>query len=133
MKQVRRVRAAKAEHTIIHPTVGFAWLYLSYELAIVPIARAPLGMGDGNDVNSLLVMTKYNLERKLLHVARTVPRVDSNESFGIGLNVRDCDIYGNTKITSSVVTMLRVPTRRGLQFGRCFGMKTNSHRQHRAS
>ncbi len=106
---------------------------VSFELAIVPIARTSLGMGDGNDMNSIPVMTEYNLERKLLHVARTVPRVDSNEPFGIGLNVRDCDIYGNTEITSSVVTMLRVPIRRCLQFGRCFGMKTNSHRQHRAS
>ena len=64
-------------------------------------------MGDGNDVNSIPVMTEYNLERKILHVARTLQCVDSNEPFGIGLDVRDRDIYGNTEITSSVVTSLR--------------------------
>jgi len=105
----------------------------SFELAIVPIARTSLGMGDGNDVNSIAVMTEHNLERKLSHVARTVPRVNSNEPFGIGLDVRDCNIYGNAEITSSVITTFRVPIRRCLQFGRCFGMKTNPHRQHRVS
>jgi len=105
----------------------------SFELAIVPIARTSLGMGDGNDVNSIPVMTEYNLERKILHVARMVPCVDSNEPFGIGLNVRDRNIYGNTEITSSVVTSLCVPIRGCLQFGRCFRMKTNSHRLYRAS
>jgi hypothetical protein len=89
-------------------------------------------MGDGNDVNSIPVMTEYNLERKLLHIAPTVPSVDSNEPFGIGPDVRDRDIYGNTEITSSTATSLRVPIRGCLQFGRCFGMKTNSHYQHRA-
>lgn len=90
-------------------------------------------MGDGNDVNSIPVMTKYNLERKFLHITRTVPSVDSNKAFGIGLDVRDRDIYGNAEITSSMTTSLRVPIRGCLQFGHCFGMKANSHHQHRAS
>jgi hypothetical protein len=88
-------------------------------------------MGDGNDVNSIPVMTEYNLERQLLHIARTMPSVDSHKPFGIGPDVRDRDIYGNTEITSSTATSLRVPIRGCLQFGRCFEMKTNSHYQHR--
>ena len=90
-------------------------------------------MGDSNDMNAIAVMTEYNLEWKLLHITRTVPSVDSSEPFGIGLDVCDRDIDGNAEITSCMATSLRVPIRGCLQFGRCFGMKTNSHRQHRAS
>jgi len=90
-------------------------------------------MGHGNDLNSIPVVPEYNLERELLHVAHPMPSVDSYEPFGIGLDVPNRDVYGNTEITSGVGTALRVPIRGCFQLGCCFGMKTNSHRQHRAS
>ena len=90
-------------------------------------------MSYGNDMNSLFVVPVNDLKRELLNAARPVPSVDSNEPFGIGLNVRNRDIDGNAEFTRRGGTELRVPIRGCLQLGRRFGMKTNSHRQHRAS
>jgi hypothetical protein len=90
-------------------------------------------MGHGNDMNSIVVMPENNLKRELLHVARPVPRFDSNEPFGIGLNVRKRYIDGNAEFTSGSGTVLSIPISGCLQLSRRFGMKTNSHRQHRAS
>ena len=108
-------------------------LSCGFELAIAPIAGASLCMGHGNDMNSILVMPENNLKRELLHTARPVPSIDPNKPSGIGRNARKRDVYGNTEIASRCGTVLGVPIRRHLQFGRRFGMKTNSHRQHRAS
>ncbi len=89
-------------------------------------------MRDGNNVNSMLVMSEDNLKRELLYAARPVPNVDPCESFGIGLDARQRDVNSNAEVTSGRRTAFGIPIRRRLQFGSRFGMKTSSHRQHRA-
>lgn len=90
-------------------------------------------MGYGNDMNSIVVMAEDNLKWELLHAAGTMPIVDPNETFGVGLDVGKRNVDGNTEIARGSGTAFRVPIRRCFQLGGCFGMKTNSHGQHRAS
>ena len=90
-------------------------------------------MGHGNDMNSIGVMPENNLKRELLHAARPVPSIDPSKPFVIGRNVRKRDVYGNAETASGCGTAFRIPIRRCLQLSRRFRMKTNYHRQHRAS
>jgi hypothetical protein len=68
-------------------------------------------MGHGNDMHSILVMSENNLKWGFVHAARLVPSVNPNETFGIGLNARQCDVDGNAKVASRGRTALGIPIR----------------------
>jgi hypothetical protein len=89
-------------------------------------------MGHRNDNYLIVVMPEYNLKRKFSYAACPVPSIDSSKPFGIALDVRNRYVDGNTETARGFSVAFRVPTCGRFQLGRCIGMKTNSHRLHRA-
>jgi hypothetical protein len=78
-------------------------------------------------------MAVDNLKWEFPHTARAMPVIDLSETFGIGFDAGNRNLDGDAEIAGRSRTALRVPIGGCLQFARRFGMKTNSHRQHRAS
>ena len=102
-------------------------------LTVAPIPGPSFCVGDGDNMNAMVAVAEDNLKWELRDTTRTMPVVDPNESFGIGLNSRQRDVDGNAEVASGGGTALCVSIRRCLQFGCGFGMETNSHCQRRAS
>ncbi len=72
----------------IHEGVREATLrmFCVVRLAITPISRPSFCVGYSNHMNSIVAATKDDLKWELPHAARTMPIVDSNETFRIGLD-----------------------------------------------
>jgi hypothetical protein len=58
-------------------------------------------MSNGYNVNSILVVAKDNLKRRLAHAAGPVPSVDANEPFRVGLNARNRYSFSLPQSTAS--------------------------------
>jgi hypothetical protein len=71
-------------------------------------------VGYGNDMDTVLVMAKHNLKRKLLYTARAMSPVDADKPLRIGLDIRKRNVHSNTEIASGRGASFGVPIRRCL-------------------
>ena len=54
-------------------------------------------MGYGNDIHSIFVMPENDLKRKLSHTAGAVASVDPDVPLGVGLDVRQGNVYADAE------------------------------------
>jgi hypothetical protein len=69
-------------------------------------------MRHGNDMYTIRFMSEDDLKREFMHAASAMPSVNANEPFGIGQNVRECNVNGNAKVARGHGAPLPVPVGR---------------------